>query len=103
MKRDDREIELTSEQEVEAAYIEDILAAKAKVEVRYMARLMASKPNRELFGATEFQLRNAVHRLGANGIDAALAAKKKRVIKDQAVSVRPANKTPSSNVTEPPQ
>ena len=102
MKRDYPEIELTPEQEHEAAYIEDILAAKAQMEVRYMARLMASKPNRELLGATEFQLRDVVHRLGADGIDAALAAKKKRVTKAQAASVRAAKKTPSSSVTDPP-
>lgn len=100
MRREYPEIELTPEQEAEAADIEDILAAKAQVEVRYMARLMASKPNRELLGATEFQLRDAVHRLGADGIDAALAVKKKRVIKAQAASVPNASKTPSSNDTE---
>ena len=100
MKREYPEIELTAEQEAEAAYIEDILAAKAQVEVRYMARLMASKPNRELLGATEFQLRDAVHRLGADGIDAALAAKKKRGTKGQAASVPNAGTTPSSNATE---
>lgn len=99
MKREYPEIELTPEQEAEAADIEDILAAKARVEVRYMARLMASKPNRELLGATEFQLRDAVHRLGADGIDAALAVKKKRVTKAPVASVPTASETPSSNDT----
>ena len=66
------EIELTEEQAEEAAAIEDILAAKSQVTAKYMARLMASKGNRQLLGETEFLLRDAVHRLGAEGIDIAL-------------------------------
>jgi hypothetical protein len=95
------EIELTQQQEAEAALIEDILAAKAQVEVRFIARLMASKANRELLGETEFQLRDAVHRLGANGIDAALETRKKGGTKDRAVSAATASKTPSSSGTPP--
>ena len=34
---------------------------------RYMTRLMASKANRQLFGETEFLLRDAVHRPGGRG------------------------------------
>lgn len=71
-------IELTEEQEEDAARIEDVLNAKGRVVNRYLARLLASKPNRELFGETEFQVRDAVHRLGAEGIDAALHERKKR-------------------------
>ena len=37
-----------------------------------MARLMASQGNRQLLGETEFLLRDAVHRWGAEGIDIAL-------------------------------
>lgn len=47
-------IELTEEQEDEAAAIQDILAVKARVTAKYLARLMASKGNRQLFGETEF-------------------------------------------------
>ena len=65
-------IVLTEEQEEEAAAIEDILRAKSQVTARDMARLMASKGNRQLWGETEFLLRDAVHRLGAEGIDIAL-------------------------------
>lgn len=71
-------IELTAEQEEEAAAIEDLLLAKARITSRYMARLMASKANRQFFGETEFLLRDAVHRLGAEAIDIALAERKKR-------------------------
>ena len=71
-------IELTAEQEEEAAAIEDLLLAKARVTSHYMARLMASKANRQFFGETEFLLRDAVHRLGAEAIDIALSERKKR-------------------------
>lgn len=90
------EIELTEAQEEEAAAIEDILRAKAQATATYMARLMASKGNRQLFGETEFLLRDAVHRLGAEGIDIALHERKKRGIKGAASPVPSAGKTPDS-------
>lgn len=70
-------VELTAEQEAEAERIEDIVLAQMRVEARRMARLLASKSNRELLGRTEFQLREACHRLGAAAIDAALEQRKK--------------------------
>ena len=73
-------IELTPEQADEAERIEDILSAKAQATVRYLAQLMASKANGQLVGATEFLMRDAVHRLGAEGIDIALHDRKKRGI-----------------------
>jgi hypothetical protein len=93
------EIELTAEQEAEAAVIEDILNASSRATVHYMARLLASKCNRELLGETEFQIRDAVHRLGAEGIDAALAERKKRGTKGRVSSVHAVAKTPNSSDT----
>ena len=52
------EIILTPEQEAEAEWIEDNLKAAATVEIRRIARLLASKKNRHLFGKTEFQVRD---------------------------------------------
>lgn len=78
------EINLTPEQEAEAERIEDNLKAAATVEIRQIARLLASKENRHLFGETEFQVRDAVHRIAARGMDAALEERKKRGIKDSA-------------------
>lgn len=95
------EIELTEEQAEEAERIADILRAKAEAEVRYISRLLASKPNRELLGETEFQIRDAVHRLGAHGVDAALAERKKRGTRDRASSARRAAQTQSSTGIEP--
>lgn len=93
------EIVLTPEQEAEAEQIEDILRAKAAAEIRFIARLLASKANRELLGATEFRIRDAVHRLGAAGIDAALSERKKRGTRDRARSARTATRTRGSRDT----
>lgn len=94
------EIVLNEEQEAEAAQIEDILRAKAAVEIRHIARLLASKENRQLLGATEFRIREAMHRVGAAGIDAALSERKKRGTKDRAACARTAGATRASKVTE---
>jgi hypothetical protein len=96
MRSDFPEIELTAEQEAEAEKIEEMLNARGRDMNRHMARLLASKPNRELFGETEFQVRAAVHRLGAIGVETALAERKKRGTKGPASSARLAAATPSS-------
>ncbi len=69
---------LTPEQEAEASRIFDQAMAQARVELMRAARLVASKKNSELFGETEFALRDAVHRIGARTLDAALQERKKR-------------------------
>ena len=89
-------IELTEEQAEEAERIQDVLAAKSQVVVNYISRVLASRENRELLGETEFLIRDAVHRLGAEGIDAALAERKKRGTKVRASCARSADATPNS-------
>ena len=89
-------IELTEEQADEAERIRDILAAKSAVVVDYLSRLLASRANRELFGETEFLIRDAVHRLGAEGFDAAFAERKKRGTKVRVSSARSAKAMPDS-------
>jgi hypothetical protein len=71
-------IELTPEQEKEALAIADILMAAMRVEAQNIGRLLASKGNAELFGQTEFQMRDILLKLGARGLDAALEERKKR-------------------------
>ena len=44
-----------------------------------VARLLVSKRSTHLFGATEFQLRDLVHRLGAKALQVRLAPKKQRL------------------------
>ena len=79
-----QKIELTLEQEQEAARIADIMMAGVRVEVERMSRLLASKSNGELFGETEFQMREAMHRVGNRGFEAALQERKKRGTKEPA-------------------
>jgi hypothetical protein len=43
-----------------------------------MARFMASKPNRQLFGQTEFELRDRVHELGARVLETAADERQKK-------------------------
>lgn len=75
---------LTPDQQTEADRIEDILKGAASVEIRRMAELLASKENGELFGETEFQLRDILLGLGNRASDAALSERKKGGIKDRA-------------------
>ena len=43
-----------------------------------IARLMACKGNSELFGQTEFELRDQVHDLGAKALEAAADERQKK-------------------------
>jgi hypothetical protein len=69
--------DLTADQEAEARRIYDALKQSADADLMALARLLASKADGELFGATEFAVRDAVHRVGAKAIEAALAGRKK--------------------------
>jgi hypothetical protein len=78
------DINLTPEQEAEAQRIADIIAQKAKEEALAMARLLVSKQDHEVLGATEFQIRDRVHKLGAHAIETALNERKKGGTKGRA-------------------
>ena len=71
------DIPLTPEQEAEAQALFQRLKTAFEDEARQLARLMASKDNRHLLGATEFEVRDRVHRLGAHVLQTALAERKK--------------------------
>jgi len=72
------EWKLTREQEAEAQRLADIILQKAKEEALQMARLLVSKPDHELLGATEFEIRERVHKIGACAIETAVNQRKKR-------------------------
>ena len=46
-------------------------------DLRSLAGLLASKPDRQLLGRTEFEVRDAVHKIGAKALEAALEGRKK--------------------------
>jgi hypothetical protein len=69
--------DLTPEQEAEAQRLFEALQQPFLDEARRLARLLAAKPDRQLLGATEFEVRDRVHRLGAQALQAALDERKK--------------------------
>jgi hypothetical protein len=69
--------ELTPEQEQEAQRLAEIIVEKTKAEALAMARLLVSKKDHELLGATEFEVRQRVHKIGARAIEAAVNQRKK--------------------------
>ena len=78
------ELHLTPEQEAEAQRLAELIAQKAKEEALAMARILVSKQDHEILGATEFEIRDRVHKLGAHAIETALAERKKRGTKGRA-------------------
>ena len=80
MAKFDLQLELTPEQEAEAQRIEAILVQAAGEDLRQMARLMASKTNRELLGETEFRVRDLAHRIGAKAVETAVNERSKKGI-----------------------
>jgi hypothetical protein len=93
--------DLTPEQEAEARRIFDALKQSAEADLMALARLLASKADGEIFGATEFQVRDRVHLIGAKAIEAALAGRKKGATKAPAAPARTARKRPSSSAGRP--
>jgi hypothetical protein len=71
------EIILTPEQEAEAQQLADRVMIRTREEVLQIARLLVSKPDRELLGKTEFDIRDRVHRIGAHALETALKERKK--------------------------
>ena len=91
--------ELTADEEAEAQRIADIVVGRMRAEAVELGRLLASKSNGELFGQTEFVVRDAVHRVGALALSAALEERKKKGIKGRALSVRSVDVTLGSKGT----
>jgi hypothetical protein len=70
-------MDLTPDQEAEAQRLLEPLRQPFLDEARRLARLLAAKPDDKLLGRTEFEVRDAVHRLGASALQAALDGRKK--------------------------
>jgi hypothetical protein len=96
-----RRPELTPEQQAEAQRIQTALLATAAEDIRELAELLASKDDSNTFGATEFTVRDIVHKIGAKAVQTALDGRKKGDTKVPPTPVHTAEKPPSSNDTEP--
>lgn len=75
---------LTPEQEAEAQRLAQLLMDKTKEELLNIVRLLVAKTDRELLGETEFQVRDIVHKIGAQAIQTAVNERKKGATKDRA-------------------
>ncbi len=77
-------IDLTAEQEAEAQRLAALVGQKVQEEVLQMYRLLVSKPDSQLLGQTEFDIRDRVHKIGAQVIETALKERKKGGTKGRA-------------------
>lgn len=75
-------VELNDEQRSEAARIKTAVLAKLELEVQLIAELLASRPNRQLFGATEFEIRDRCLEVGRCAVETAMEGRKKGGTKD---------------------
>jgi predicted GNAT family N-acyltransferase len=73
--------QLSAEQEDEAQRIYQILKGTADNDLLALARLLASKKDRDVLGQTEFEVRDRVHQIGAKAIETALNERKKGATK----------------------
>jgi len=89
--------DLTTDQRDEADRIERRLLAVVADEVRGIAELLASKPDRQILGQAEFQVRDRVHRIGARAIEAALDERERGATGVPASAARPATARASSS------
>jgi hypothetical protein len=88
---------LSAEQEAEAQRIYRLLKKDCDEDLLAMARLLASKPNHQLLGATEFELRERVLKVGTKALQTALDQRKKGGTTTPAPPAATAAKPPSAN------
>ena len=81
---------LTAEQEAEAERIQAALRQASEAEIEQIARLLASKPDHQLLGQTEFEVRDLVQAIGAKALEIGLEERKKRGTRAPARPVRDA-------------
>jgi hypothetical protein len=94
-------MDLTPEQEAEAQRIFATLRETTDADLLALARLLASKSDGEVFGQTEFEVRDRVHAIGAKAIETTLAGRKKRGTRGAASSASTATGRPGSTGTRP--
>jgi hypothetical protein len=70
--------DLTPEQQADADVLRRHLTAAVAADIDELAQLLATKTDRDLFGATEFAVRDAVLAIGAKALRAAADLRKKR-------------------------
>jgi hypothetical protein len=91
-------IPLTPEQEAEARRLAERIHQATREDILALARLIVSKRAADIFGETEFQARDLVHRVATKALEVHLA-EKKTATTGAALSVPTASKPPSSRAT----
>jgi hypothetical protein len=91
---------LTTDQKAEAERIRQALLEASDQDIRELAELLASREDSNILGATEFAVRDIVHRIGAKAVQTALEGRKKGGTTEAVASAPTANTTPNSNDTE---
>jgi hypothetical protein len=95
--------ELTPEQQQRAEVLAEEGLRAAQDEIRQMAELLASKPDGQLLGGSEFQIRDLVHRAAARMIEVEVEYRQKKVIKAPAPPAPTARTRPSSKGSTGPK
>jgi hypothetical protein len=85
---------LSPELEAQAQELAARIRARADADLLTLARLLVRKPDAEVFGETEFETRNLVHRIGAAALEERL---KKSSATTDPVSTAPTASTPPSS------
>jgi hypothetical protein len=93
--------ELTAEQQAEADRIHAAMLEAAADDLRELAELLATKDDTNIFGATEFTVRDIVLRVGARAIQTALEERKKGGTTGPVEPVPVAKSPPSSSAGRP--
>jgi hypothetical protein len=83
----------TPEELAEVQRVHDVLSKAMDRDIWQIAELMVGKRDDQLFGETEFELRDKVLRMGAKALEATVDDRKKGGIKAAAPSVQIADKT----------
>jgi hypothetical protein len=78
LKQQASQAALSAEQQAEADLIYERIRGAFDEEARRLAELMASKETRQIFGETEYQIRDRVHALGAEVLAATAAERVKK-------------------------
>jgi len=93
--------ELTPEQQADADALRQHLMAAVAADIDGLAELLATKTDRDLFGATEFRVRDLVLAIGAKALQAAADLRKKSATTGPAAPARAAAARPSSSGGRP--
>jgi hypothetical protein len=72
------DVELDAEQQAESERIFSAIRGAFEEEAQRLAKLMASKQTKDIFGQTEFEVRDRVHALGAHLLEATAAERVKK-------------------------